>query len=90
MDGFFKYVDALTQEGCVRRVHMATFRSLTSRFAAMFRRREWNQRVDDELRFHLDMEIEENIRQGMAPTDARAAAHRKIGNGTQCARRSTT
>src|SRR5262245_3327054 len=62
---------------------MVTFRSLVAKLSAFFRRREWNERVDDELQFHIDMEIEENIRQGMAPRDARAAAHRKIGNRTQ-------
>src|SRR6185295_6906857 len=38
---------------------------------------------DEELQFHLRMQTEENIRRGMAPPDARAAAHRKIGNTTQ-------
>src|SRR5262245_22052426 len=62
---------------------MATFRSLVSRFSALLRRREWGDRVDEELEFHIGMEIEENIRRGMAPTDARSAAHRKLGNRTQ-------
>ena len=62
---------------------MAAFRSLTSRLSALLRRREWDQRVDEELEFHIRMQTEENIRRGMAPTDARAAARRKIGNTTQ-------
>src|SRR5262245_17510307 len=62
---------------------MATFRSLVSRFSALLRRREWGDRVDEELEFHIGMEIEENIRRGMAPTDARSAAQRKLGNRTQ-------
>jgi hypothetical protein len=61
---------------------MAAFRSLTSRLSALLRRREWDQRVDEELEFHLRMQTEENIRRGMAPADARAA-RRKIGNTTQ-------
>jgi hypothetical protein len=42
-----------------------------------------DDRVDEELQFHIGMETEENIRRGMAPLDARAAAHRKLGNRTQ-------
>jgi putative ABC transport system permease protein len=62
---------------------MATLRSLASRFSGLFRRREWDDRVDEELEFHIRMETEENIRRGMEPRDARAAAHRKLGNTTQ-------
>jgi putative ABC transport system permease protein len=62
---------------------MATFRSVVSRFSALFRRRELDDRVGEELEFHIGMEIEENLRRGMAPSDARAAAHRKLGNRTQ-------
>ena len=61
---------------------MASFRSLASRIAALFQRRQWDRRVDEELEFHIRMETEENIRLGMAPLDARAAARRKIGNTT--------
>ena len=61
---------------------MASFRSLTSRIAALLRRRKWDQRVDEELEFHIRMETEENIRRGMALPDARTAARRKIGNTT--------
>jgi putative ABC transport system permease protein len=62
---------------------MVIFRSLASRFLALFRRRQWDERVDEELGFHIGMETEENIRRGMPPLDARAAAHRKVGNRTQ-------
>ena len=62
---------------------MATFRSLTSRFSALFRRGRLHARVDEELEFHIRMETEENIRRGMALPEARAAARRKLGNTTQ-------
>lgn len=62
---------------------MATFRSLVSRFSSLFRRRELGDRVDEELEFHIGMQTEENIRRGMAPPDARAAARRKVGNTAQ-------
>src|SRR5262245_28969370 len=72
-----------TRQYPVRRINMATCRSLASRFSALFRQREWGERVDEELDSHIGMETEENIRQGMAPLDARAAALRKLGNKTE-------
>ncbi|HKQ74022.1 MAG TPA: ABC transporter permease [Blastocatellia bacterium] len=61
---------------------MAQFRSLVSRFSALFRRRELGQRIDEEIQFHLQMETEENIRRGMDLPDAQAAARSKVGNIT--------
>ena len=49
---------------------MPTFRSMVSRFSALFRRGELHARVDEELEFHIRMEIEENIRRGLTPTDS--------------------
>jgi predicted permease len=62
---------------------MATLRSLASRFFALFRRREFDDRVDEELAFHIRMETEENIRRGMDQQEARATARRNVGNATQ-------
>jgi len=61
---------------------MTPFRSLASKFLALLRRREWDDRVHEEIEFHIRMETEENIRLGMTPLDARAAARRKLGNTT--------
>ncbi len=61
---------------------MAQFRSLVSRFSALFRRRELGQRIDEELQFHLQMQTEENVRRGMDLPDAQAAARSKVGNIT--------
>ncbi|HEU0177638.1 MAG TPA: ABC transporter permease, partial [Blastocatellia bacterium] len=61
---------------------MAKFRSLASRFSALFRRRELGRRIDEEIQFHIQMETEENIRRGMDPPDAQAAARSKVGNIT--------
>src|SRR5262249_4101742 len=66
--------------GPVRRINMAQFRSLASRFSALFRRRELGQRIDEEIQFHLQMQTEENIRRGMDLQDAQAAARCKVGN----------
>jgi putative ABC transport system permease protein len=37
------------------------------------------QRLDDEIRFHVDMQTGKNLRAGMAPDEARAAALRSFG-----------
>src|ERR671917_321496 len=37
------------------------------------------QELDDELSFHLDKEIEENLRRGMSPEEARRAALLSFG-----------
>ncbi len=52
---------------------MAQFRSLASRFSALFRRRELGRRIDEELQFHLQIQTEENIQRGMDLPDAQAA-----------------
>src|SRR5213080_2401026 len=47
----------------------------------LHRRREV-QRLDAELRFHLEQQIAENIAQGMSPEEARYAARLAFGNPT--------
>jgi putative ABC transport system permease protein len=37
------------------------------------------QRLDEEIRFHIDQQIEKNIRAGMTPEEARRAAHIRFG-----------
>jgi len=44
-------------------------------------RRESN--LDEELRFHLEMEASQNVRQGMSPEEARYAAMRRFGGVEQ-------
>ena len=39
--------------------------------------------VDDEVRFHLDMRAEENVRRGMSPEEARREAERRFGRLTR-------
>src|SRR5437773_9883146 len=48
----------------------------------LLRRRREVQRLDAELRFHLEQQIAENIAQGMSPEEARYAARRAFGNPT--------
>ena len=49
------------------------------RFRSLFRRSAVERQLEDELRFHIDQLVEENISAGMSPTDARMFALRKIG-----------
>jgi len=45
-----------------------------------FRRKHWDAERAAELESHLQIETDRNIEAGMSPADARAAAHRKLGN----------
>jgi len=49
-------------------------------FLSLFRRGTASTLLDDELRYHLDRQIDENVTAGMSPKHARAAALRKFGN----------
>src|SRR5436853_7742596 len=58
-------------------------RELFNRFRALFRRRRLEDDLDDELRSHLEMAIEINLRKGMSPVDARREALRSFGGVEQ-------
>src|SRR5262245_11233467 len=49
------------------------------RLRSLFRRRQVEQELDEELRYHLDRQIEELIAKGMTPIEARYAAMRALG-----------
>src|SRR5688500_13006759 len=49
------------------------------RLRALFSRAAVERELDDELRFHLEMEIEYNLRRGLDPAEARRAALREFG-----------
>ena len=51
-----------------------SLRSLTARFLALFRRDRLDRDLDAELRSHLDMAIERNLKQGMSVEQARREA----------------
>lgn len=46
---------------------------------ALLRRREAEERMDDEMRFHLEMETEKYIREGLSPAEARRRARVSFG-----------
>ena len=53
---------------------MRTLRVLAARIAGVLRRDRREDDLQEELRSHLEMEIAENIRRGMAPAEARRRA----------------
>jgi predicted permease len=52
------------------------------RFQTLFRRNRNTQQLNDEIQFHLDQQIAENVASGMSPAEARHAAMRTLGNST--------
>src|SRR5262245_2482166 len=54
------------------------FRHLTVRLGTLFRR-EMEQELDAELGYHIDMLVEQNIKNGMSPSEARREAIRVFG-----------
>jgi predicted permease len=58
-------------------------RTSLQRFAALFRRRRLDGDLDAELRSHLEMSIDLNLRKGMSPADARREALRSFGGVEQ-------
>ncbi len=49
-------------------------KALMRRLRALLRRADVEAELDEELRFHLEKEVEENVRRGMSPGEARRAA----------------
>ncbi len=53
---------------------------LIARFLSLFRKRRQEHEMEQELRSHLELLAEENVRRGMSPSEARYAALRSFGN----------
>ncbi len=60
---------------------MSTPREWWRRLDALRRRAELDDRLDEEIRFHVERQTEENLRLGMAPDEARRAAALSFGSG---------
>ncbi len=58
---------------------MPTLRELLRAARLLLRRGTVEQELDDELRFHLDMQTKSHVARGMRPNDARALAERELG-----------
>ena len=59
-----------------------TFRHLASRLRALVSRRRVESELDEEIRFHLEEEADEQRAIGLSDADARRAARRDFGNVT--------
>ena len=62
---------------------MVDLRIFLSRAASLFGRKRLDADLEDELRTHIDLAIEENLKRGMSKRDARQAAMRSFGGLTQ-------
>jgi predicted permease len=56
-----------------------TTRHLRTRLASLFRRSRLERELDVELQYHIDMLVDQNIRAGMPPAEARRAARQAFG-----------
>ena len=59
------------------------FYSLPVRLRSFFRSNQVDREMKDELREHLEQQIDENVARGMSPEEARYAALRTMGGVTQ-------
>src|SRR4030095_1203132 len=48
-------------------------------FRTLFRRRRVEEEIDQELRYHFDRQIDEEVRRGLPPEEARYATARAMG-----------
>jgi predicted permease len=62
---------------------MHRLRTLASRLLNLFRKRRLDENLDAELRAHLQMLTDENLRRGMTPKEAAQAARREFGGFEQ-------
>jgi predicted permease len=56
---------------------------LKTKLRAMLRKSEMERELDDELRYHIEQQTEQNIRLGMNPEEARQAAMKTFGGVEQ-------
>src|SRR5688572_637766 len=69
----------------LRKVPMEWINLAASRLRALFHRERILQDTEAELRSHIELEMESNIKCGMRPEEARAAALSSFGNlGRAC------
>lgn len=55
------------------------FFTIPLRLRSLFRRAAVERDLDDELRFHIEQQVEQNVARGMSPAEARAAALAAMG-----------
>jgi len=59
-------------------IHLQIWRRLFS----LLRRGRYEREMEEEMRFHLEIQIEQNLASGMEAEEARYAARRHFGNQT--------
>ena len=64
---------------------MTTLRMFWSRLRGLFLKRRLEDDLAAEIQSHLEMQVEDNVRQGMTPEEARYSALRKFGGVDQVA-----
>ncbi|MGH9720938.1 MAG: ABC transporter permease, partial [Bryobacteraceae bacterium] len=52
---------------------------VSARLRGLFEHKRLERELDDEVRFHLEMQLEDNLNAGMDPAEARYAARRSFG-----------
>ena len=62
---------------------MSSLRIFLSRLRALFQKRKLEDDLAAEIQSHLEMQIEDHVRQGMSPEEARYLALRKFGGVEQ-------
>ena len=63
---------------------------LVLRLRSLLRRPRIERELDDELGFHLQHQIEENLAKGMSPEEARHSARRMVGGLDMLKKRAAT
>ena len=58
---------------------MSWARVIIARLRGLFNHKRLERELDDEVRFHLEMQIEDNLNAGMNPAEARYSALRSFG-----------
>src|ERR1700687_801793 len=53
--------------------------TLPLRLRSLFRRRDLEREMDDELRFHVEQQTAQYVARGMSPVNARTATLRELG-----------
>jgi macrolide transport system ATP-binding/permease protein len=61
---------------------------LKARLRALLRKSEMERELDEELRYHIEQQTDQNIRLGMNPEEARQAARKAFGGVEQAKERS--
>src|SRR5262245_16402356 len=61
---------------------MSILLQICRQMLSLLRRGRYEREMEEEMRFHLEMQIEQNLASGMAMEEARYAARRQFGNQT--------